>query len=28
LRPKDGELYVFAESKDRLAKERSMRGGS
>src|SRR5208337_3139390 len=25
LLPKDGELYVFAESRDRLAKERSMR---
>jgi len=25
LLPKDGELYVFAESKDRLAKERAMR---
>ena len=25
LLPKDGELYVFAESKDRVAKERAMR---
>jgi hypothetical protein len=25
LLPRDGELYVFAESRDRVAKERSMR---
>ena len=25
LLPEDGELYVFAESDDRIAKERSMR---
>src|SRR6266496_4203570 len=25
LLPQDGELYVFAESKDRVAKERAMR---
>jgi hypothetical protein len=25
LLPEDGELYVFAESRDRIAKERSMR---
>ena len=28
LLPQDDELYVFAESKDRVAKERAMRGGA